>query len=216
MYTTHFYLGKDGVIHNERVDWYVKMLSVSRVRDRSTGIERLAVELYDNYTDDAPYATSYCSLIDMHGDIVKLREYGFIAPRKETLRMARTIEEKYYELECTVVDGARTLDTDMPDILRFICRYILDNGIDARAINGNTVYSIPVTDFRTLFQSSPFAGYRNTDIRRVLRDKAHTVCTPGRCDNTIKDDSNEAIKVISFYVDELTDAMNELVECAHG
>lgn len=212
MDTTHFYLSKDGTIHNEHISCYVKFLSVSRIRDKNTGQERLYVKLYDRYEDPEPYAITSCGLLDIQSDLIRLRDFGFLTARKEIMRMVKMIEGSYYELDCVIDEGERTLEKDLPEILRLICQYIKGSGIEAKNISGNDVYNIPVVDFKALFKASLFAGYRNTDIRRMLRDTAHTVCTPGRCDNTVKDDNNEPIKVISFFADELTEVMQELME----
>jgi hypothetical protein len=109
-------------------------------------------------------------------------------------------------------ENSRTLETDTQDIVRFICEYILDNKIDPRTIGSNTVYNIEVHLFKKLFQASPFARYRNTDIRRKLRDMNYTVCSPERYDNTIKTGDGETVKVISICAEEVAEFMDAVTE----
>jgi hypothetical protein len=192
--------------------YHLKMLTVSRVRDASTGKERIAVELFDKLDDKAPYAKVYCNPLSLHDDIIKLREYGVISPRKETLRMADTIEKNYYNFNCAIDAGVRTLESEIDSIIRFICKYIRDNDIKVKTIGSNELYCIPVNDFRKLFKNSDYACYRLTDVRRLLHDLECTVCSPRRYDYTIKTNGNgEPIKVIALCANstDIIDAMNE-------
>jgi hypothetical protein len=209
----YFYLSEDGAIGNERLAYHVKMLAISRVRDKGTGHERLRVELFDKNDDKDAYAVDYCSPLSLYDDIHKLRGYGFVAPRKEVMKMARIVEEKYHKLNCHIETGARTLENDIHDIIRFICAYIRDNNIEVRTISGFDMYCISVNDFRRLFKSSPYMRYRLTDIKRMLRDMECTVCSPNRYDYTIKTDGGgEPVKVIAISADapDIADILQEI------
>ena len=213
MDATSFYLGADGRIRNDRAENYVKILSVSRERDRVSGMERLRVDIFDKQDDKVPYAVAYCSPLTLRDDLHRLRVYGVVAKRQEVMEMARTLEEKYHELTCTVVEGARTLESDMDGILRHICEFIRANGIEVRTINNFDVYGIAVKDFGTLFKDSPYARYSNTAIRKKLRDMECTVSNANRYDYTVKETgSNEPVKIIAINADapEVADTMQDL------
>ena len=209
---TYFYLGTEGKIHNEPVETYVKFLSVTRVREKATGKERLAVELFDKQEDASPYATAYLNPLDLHGDIHRLREYGFVAPRKETQNMARTLEEKYHALTHTEVEGARTLEGDIGGILRYICVYVSLKKIDIKTINNFELYCIPVNDFSKLFKDSQYNRYSVRDIRRLLCDLEYIICTTGRATDYTIVDGEKRVKVIALNAEspDVADTMREV------
>ena len=218
-----FCLLEDGTITlvNEEPDgafYSIKKLTLTRLRDKSTGRERLSAALFDGYYDTSPYAVSYCNPIDLQSDLIRLGEFGFVVKRKEVMNIVQDIEKHYHKLTINVDEDAKTLEGDFPGILRYICGYILDKKIKARKINGNAVYNVCVNDFKTLFEGSPFARYRNTDVRRMLRDMGYTLCSPDRFDNTIKvrnkSESGTTIKVVSLLVEEMADAMAEVMDDA--
>jgi hypothetical protein len=212
-----FYMKNNGIITDNPAtitgvgDCY-KWLSISRVRDRVTGAERLLVKLYDRYEDTEPYTTAFCSMLDLHRDLHKLRAFGFVAGRKDELRMVRTIERCYYEMECVIDEAARTLEKDLPELLKYVCGYLRDHAIEARTIGDHELYIIPVTDFRALINESEYSRYGYTNIRRKLRGLEYTHCSPDRYDYVVKDGNGETIKVIALYADELSDNMQELNE----
>ncbi|GHU93148.1 hypothetical protein FACS1894208_02050 [Clostridia bacterium] len=213
MEKAYFYLDEQGTISGERAA-AIKKLSVLRLRDRDTGRERLSFELYDRAEDTRAYATVYCSPLDLQRDLTKLREYGIVIPRKEVMRLAQFIETDYYKIECVPDEDARTLDSDMPDILRHICGFIKAKKLDSRLINDHELYNIPVNDFRVLFKSCEFSRHSQRDIRRKLHEKGYTTVSRGRYDNTIKGDNDAPIKVISLFADDpdIVDIMQALSE----
>jgi uncharacterized protein YlbG (UPF0298 family) len=191
----------------------LKKLLFLRLRDASTGRERLEVALYDAYNEIAPYAVTYCTLLDLQRDLLRLKDFGFICKRKITMGMAQEIEKHYHRMIPHTDESARTLEADMGGIVRHICRYLLDENIEARTINGVDMFNIAVKDFKVLFTDSPYSHYRNTNIRRILRDLNYTLCSEDRLDNTIKVGSGgETIKVISILADEVESVMEELQE----
>lgn len=197
--------GEDGNITIEswadlRAVLFTTRLSFIRLRD-SAGRERLKVEIYEN-NSDTPYATTYISNSTIERDIIKLCEYGAFLNRKDVMQIVKTIRQDYNKMAVAVDEEAKTLGADLPNIVRFICGYIFQQGIKAVRIKTDELYNIPVGDFSNLIENSPFSCYPLKNIKQALNDMGYTACSSGRADNTIKV-SGKAIKVVSFYADGL-------------
>jgi hypothetical protein len=193
-------------ISAERADSYAKRLSARRLRG-ADGKERLEIRVYDggaSITDRAKdhYAVAYCGLLDLQRDLLLLREYGVMLSRKDIMQIERILIESYYNLACGVDEGARTLKTDTPGILRHICAFIRDTGMPVKIVGSNELYCIPVAEFTALLKNSAYMRYTQRDVRRMLRDAGYAVCSPGRYDNTVKDNNGISTKVISLYADD--------------
>lgn len=196
------YLAGNGV-SAERVEHCAKRLAIRRLRSGTDGKERLEIRIYDCDIDDSrPYSTLYCGLVDLQRDLLQLRDYGVLVSRKDIMQIERILTENYYTLACSIDEGARTLTSDIPGILWHICAFIREHGISAKTFGNNELYNIPAVEFVTLFKGSDYARYRQRDIRRALRDSGYTVCSPGRYDNTVKDNGGPSIKVISLHADD--------------
>lgn len=198
---------EDGhIIIDNWSEWYAALfatrLSFFRLRDKNTGGERLAVEIFEN--DEAkPYTKTYCSNANLEQDIYKPCEYGVFLSRKEVAQIVKHIKEYYRNMVVMDDIEARTLECDLPDILRFMCSYIIQQGIKAVKIGDDELYNMPIKDFRSSLKDSKFSRYRQSDIRRILRDMGYSVCSSGRLENTIKaGNSGDTVKVISLHADE--------------
>jgi hypothetical protein len=164
----------------------------------SIGQERLGVSIYED-NEDEPYAATFISNSGIEQDIHNLCDYGVFLSRKDIAQIAKHIKTEYRNMEVVADEAARTLETDFPDILRHICAYVWNSGIEIRTIGNFDIYCIDVIDFRKLFKGSAYAMYGHTAIRRILRDTECTVCNSNRYDYTIKDgESNTPYKVIAL------------------
>ena len=195
-----------------RVAIFATRLSFMRLRD-GAGRERLKVEIFED-NGLVPYATTYINNNSLERDIAKLSVYGVFLGCRGVMDVVQYIKDNYNKLTVVTDTGAQTLEVDLPKILRYICGYIYQNGLEATTVGSDKLYHIRANIFSDLIKDSPFSCYSAKDIKQALNDMGYTVCNAGRLDYTYKI-GKQAVKAVSFYADELINVVQD-TELEHG
>jgi hypothetical protein len=197
-----FYLDKQNNIYAAVTSDYIIKFSVKRLRDAKSGKERLSISVSERQSPDSPYATVQIKCYDLQKELLNLRNYGVVLTRLTSANFKRLIEENYYDIPMELCEDEEEYDlnTDIDEILRMICLYIVEENIQTKTINGKILYNLPVTDFANLISESEYKYYGSSAIRAKLKEDGYTFCAGNRTDNTIAD-KDKRVKVISFIAD---------------
>lgn len=153
-----------------------------------------------------------CSPLNMESDLYQLREYGTALNRSDVMKLDKIIDVMYRSIDrekdntAVVVDAER----DILDILKLICKYIKENKIEEKEINGEKLYNIPAKQFRDIFKNTDYKNCGYLNIKKALKNNDFSLCATGRNDNTVKIGENN-IKVISIRADE-----PDVMDCFEG
>jgi hypothetical protein len=196
-----------GNFSDERIYHFRTRLCFIRLRG-STGQERLGVEIYEN-NEEEPYAVTYCDNLHMERDIFNLCSYGVFLSRKDVSNIVQHIKGNYSKMAVAADETARTLAVDLPELVRYLCGYIVEQNIAAVTVGNTELYNIGVNTFGAIIKKSRFGFYPQNEIRRTLRDSGYTHCAAGRLENTVANTG----KVVSLYAakSEVIEIMKELL-----
>lgn len=185
--------------------------TIRRYKDKATREEYLGIKIYEVITNDVYAEIEKTNIIELESKLLNLRVYGVLLGRKHFPKVRQVIEKAYPGLTPRAVDNSTLVTLEVVEkIYQMFVRYIKEVGIE---VGTNSLYNIPVDEFKEYLADTEYSKYKYSDIRKGLAEftkdvKGKTIkgtkCSYGRNDNTIAK-GDKRIKVISF-VPEVVDS----------
>lgn len=190
----------------DNADKYI--FEVRRFKDKVTREEYLNVKVFETANEtDVCAEIEKATIVELESKLLNLRVYGVLLGRKHFPKVRQVIEKAYPDLTPRAVDNSTLVTLEVVEkIYQMFVRYIKEVGIE---VGTNSLYNIPVDEFKEYLADTEYSKYKYSDIRKGLAEftkdvKGKTVkgtkCSYGRNDNTIAK-GDKRIKVISFVAE---------------
>lgn len=190
----------------DNADKYI--FEVRRFKDKVTREEYLNVKVFETANEtDVCAEIEKATIVELESKLLNLRVYGVLLGRKHFPKVRQVIEKAYPDLTPRAVDNSTLVTPEVVEkIYQMFVRYIKEVGIE---VGTNSLYNIPVDEFKEYLADTEYSKYKYSDIRKGLAEftkdvKGKTVkgtkCSYGRNDNTIAK-GDKRIKVISFVAE---------------
>ena len=190
----------------DNADKYI--FEVRRFKDKVTREEYLNVKVFETANEtDVCAEIEKATIVELESKLLNLRVYGVLLGRKHFPKVRQVIEKAYPGLTPRAVDNSTLVTLEVVEkIYQMFVRYIKEVGIE---VGTNSLYNIPVDEFKEYLADTEYSKYKYSDIRKGLAEftkdvKGKTVkgtkCSYGRNDNTIAK-GDKRIKVISFVAE---------------
>lgn len=188
--------------------------TIKRQKSAKTNREQLVITATE--VDGTLMGEITTTIPSLQEGLLGLREYGVVVPRAVYGKVAKCIEQNYWQLKFDVIEFEHVLtDEILHDILIMIYDYIEENTSDTKTyesvVKCKACYNIPVTEFAEIFKDSEFNVFELIEIKKALKANGFSICSTGRYDRTIyNSDSKKADKVICIDKDAIITILPEL------